>query len=65
VLKVQAQPIHKEQGCRGGESSTLEFLAKLPARAITTAKRDAQTRVADVLMDRTSEGKKGRKKKAA
>jgi hypothetical protein len=64
VLKVQVQPIHKEQGCRG-ESSTLEFLAKLPARAITTAKRDAQTRVADVLMDRTSEGKKGRKKKAA
>ena len=34
-------------------------------RAITTAKRDAQTRVVDVLMDRTSEGKKGRKKKAA
>ena len=34
-------------------------------RAITTAKRDAQTGVVDVLMDRTSEGKKGRKKKAA
>ena len=28
-------------------------------RAITTAKRDAQTRVVDVLMDRTAQTKEG------